>query len=131
VLNAAKTGSLFAGAGPAVVRVNESHIRPGQWFTMEAIAKGNRIIIKVNGKTTTDYTDERRRFMVGRIALQPWISQRLLNFGKWRSKNYQSNRTLPPINENSVAGMGLMARLDHDGRCKRRTPASFFGKASR
>jgi len=39
VLNAAKTGSLFAGAGPAVVRVNESHIRPGQWFTMEAIAK--------------------------------------------------------------------------------------------
>lgn len=43
-------------------------------------------------------------------------------------KNNESNRTLPPINENSVAGMRLMARLDHDGR---RSPAGFFGKSSR
>jgi serine/threonine protein kinase len=80
--NIAKTGSLFAGAGPAVVRVNESHIRPGQWFTMETIAKANRIVIKVNDKTTTDYTDEKRRFMVGRIALQAMDTPTVVEFRK-------------------------------------------------
>jgi hypothetical protein len=64
------------------VRVNESHIRPGQWFTMEAIARGNRIIIKVNDKITTDYTDERRRFMVGRIALQAMDKPTIVEFRK-------------------------------------------------
>jgi hypothetical protein len=78
----AKTGSLFAGAGPAVVPVNESHILPGQWFTMDVIAKGNRIIIKVNDKTTTDYTDEKRRFMVGCIALQAMEKPTIVEFRK-------------------------------------------------
>ena len=98
---------------------------------MDAIAKGNRIIIKVNDKTTTDYTDEKRRFIVGRIALQAMEKPTIVEFRKMEIQNNQSNRTLPPINENSVAGTGLMARLDHAGRRKRRTPASFFGEMSR
>ena len=49
---------------------------------METIAKANRIVIKVNDKTTTDYTDEKRRFMVGRIALQAMDTPTVVEFRK-------------------------------------------------
>ena len=64
------TGSLYAGADGPVVSIREPPVPPGQWFTEEVIARGNHIVIKVNGKTLTDYTDEGRRFRSGHIALQ-------------------------------------------------------------
>jgi len=57
---------------------------------MDAIAKGNRIIIKVNDKTTTDYTDEKRRFIVGRIALQAMEKPTIVEFRKMEIQNNQS-----------------------------------------
>src|SRR5262249_16790749 len=45
-----KTGSLM-GKGNLVV-VRESPVPPGKWFTLEIIAKGNHIALKVNGITT-------------------------------------------------------------------------------
>src|SRR5207249_9653068 len=64
-----KTGSLYAGASGAVVSIRESPVPPREWFTQEVIAEGNHIIIKVNGKTTADYTDEKRLFTSGHLAL--------------------------------------------------------------
>ncbi|HZY84125.1 MAG TPA: family 16 glycoside hydrolase [Gemmataceae bacterium] len=77
-----KTGSLFAGPDGAVVRVSESNAPPGEWFTMEVIARGNHIIVKVNGRTTADYTDDRQRFMRGRIALQTMDKNTVAEFRK-------------------------------------------------
>jgi hypothetical protein len=65
-----------------VVRVSESNAPPGEWFTMEVIARGNHIIVKVNGRTTADYTDDRQRFMRGRIALQTMDKNTVAEFRK-------------------------------------------------
>jgi Domain of Unknown Function (DUF1080) len=77
-----KTGSLYAGASGAVVSVRESPVPPGQWFTQEVIAEGNHIIIKVNGKTTADYTDDKRLFTRGHLALQQHNPQTVAEFRK-------------------------------------------------
>ena len=44
-----RTGSLYG-----ITRVYEQHVPPATWFTQEVIAQGDHIIIKVNGKVTTD-----------------------------------------------------------------------------
>jgi hypothetical protein len=44
--------------------------KPNEWFTQEVICKGDHIIIKVNGKTTVDWTDPKGRFKEGHFALQ-------------------------------------------------------------
>jgi hypothetical protein len=54
----------------AVIRTLKPEIPTGQWLTLEVIAEGNHVAVKVDGKTTADYTDEQRRFTKGHIALQ-------------------------------------------------------------
>src|SRR5262249_16353043 len=66
--NPSKTGSLVI-AEHTVVEVSKSSVPPDQWFKLEVIAEGNRVIIKVNGHTTADYRDPDRRFACGRITL--------------------------------------------------------------
>jgi hypothetical protein len=60
-----KTGSLW-GFAP----FKEMLVKPDTWFTQEVIANGNHIIIKVNGKKTVDFTDEKNTYTKGRFALQ-------------------------------------------------------------
>ena len=64
------TGSLFAGTDRAVVSVNVPPVLPFEWFTLEVIAQGNHVVVKVNGMTTADYHDEKQLFARGTIALQ-------------------------------------------------------------
>ena len=45
-------------------------VKPDEWFTQEVIADGNHIIIKVNGKTTVDFVDEKNRHTKGHFAIQ-------------------------------------------------------------
>jgi hypothetical protein len=53
-------------------------IPAGQWLTLEVIVERNHIILKVDGKTTTDYTDDQMdRFPRGHIALQQHSTTRL------------------------------------------------------
>jgi serine/threonine protein kinase len=67
------TGMLYGGHYPGFLgSVNELPITPGEWFTMEVIAEGNHLVIKLNGQTTSDYTDEERRFTKGHIVLQQY-----------------------------------------------------------
>src|SRR5262249_46280413 len=47
----------------------ESTIAPGQWLTLEVIAQGNHIVVKVDGQVAADYLDEARRFSRGRIVV--------------------------------------------------------------
>jgi len=45
-------------------------VEPDTYFTQEVIAVGNHIIIKVNGKTTVDFVDEKKRHTRGHFAIQ-------------------------------------------------------------
>jgi hypothetical protein len=69
-----KTGSLYA-----VKNVNESPAKDNEWFTEHIIVRDKRIIIKVNGKTTVDWTEPEdftlegqpgRKLSSGTFALQ-------------------------------------------------------------
>jgi len=60
-----KTGSLYNH-----VAVKEMLVPPDTWFTQEVEVVGNHIVIKVNGKTTVDYTDAKNSFTEGHFAFQ-------------------------------------------------------------
>jgi hypothetical protein len=60
-----RTGSLYN-----FVDVTEQLIPDDTWWTQEVIAKGNHIVIKVNGKTVVDFTDEKNTYTKGHFAFQ-------------------------------------------------------------
>jgi hypothetical protein len=45
-------------------------VKPDTWHTQEVIAVGNHIMIKVDGKTTVDFVDEKNRHSKGHFAIQ-------------------------------------------------------------
>lgn len=61
-----KTGSLYA-----IEDISEAPAKDKEWFTMYIKVQGNRITIKVDGKTTVEYTEpdnaERPESMSGRL----------------------------------------------------------------
>ena len=66
-----RTGSLYN-----VVKNFEAPAKDDQWFTEEVIVEGNRIVIKVDGKTIVDHTEKTaevkdgRKLSSGTFALQ-------------------------------------------------------------
>ena len=58
-----RTGSLY-GLAP----VSERLVPPDTWFVLEVIADGFHIVIKVNGKVSVDFVDEKKRYFKGHIA---------------------------------------------------------------
>jgi len=60
-----KTGSLYNR-----VKIEETLVPPDTWFTQEVIAKGNHIVIILNGKKVVDYQDPKNEFTRGHFALQ-------------------------------------------------------------
>jgi hypothetical protein len=71
-----RTGSLYPGrikltrAEREKIIVRQQLHKPDELFTEEVIAKGNHIVIKVNGKTTVDFVDTHNTFTKGHFALQ-------------------------------------------------------------
>ncbi|MBY0523659.1 MAG: DUF1080 domain-containing protein [Gemmataceae bacterium] len=72
-----KTGSLYPAFNPqltpeekAKLLIKEAPHKPDEWFTQEVIANGNHIIIKVNGKETVNFKDEKNTFTKGHFAIQ-------------------------------------------------------------
>jgi hypothetical protein len=71
-----RTGGLYDVADV----MHKSPAKDGEWFTQEVIVRGRRIVVKVDGKTTTDYTEpdrlerppgrENRRLSHGTVAIQ-------------------------------------------------------------
>jgi 3-keto-disaccharide hydrolase len=47
-----KTGSLYE-----VEDIRESPVKDGEWFDYDITVQGKRIVLKVNGQTTVDYTE--------------------------------------------------------------------------
>jgi hypothetical protein len=72
-----RSGSLYADARDKYtdaekkkMLVFDQLIKPDESFTQEVIAVGNHIIIKLNGKTTVDFVDEKNRHTKGHFAIQ-------------------------------------------------------------
>jgi serine/threonine protein kinase len=63
------TGSLMSTRGK-FSKVSKPLVQPDEWFTMDVIAEGNHLIVKINGEVTTDVVDLANTFRVGHIALQ-------------------------------------------------------------
>jgi hypothetical protein len=59
------TGDLFGFA-----RVPESHSQDDQWFHLHLIARGNHIIVKIDGKDVLDYVDSLNSFARGAVGFQ-------------------------------------------------------------
>jgi hypothetical protein len=60
-----RTGSLYA-----VEDVRETPVRDGEWWEYDITVQGRRIVLKVNGQTTVDYTEPEgfvREDMPGRV----------------------------------------------------------------
>lgn len=70
-----KTGSLY-NLSPYFKQLHKRD----EWFTLEAIARGESIVIKVNGVITVDQQD--RRFRKGRIALEESDAPTVVKFRK-------------------------------------------------
>jgi hypothetical protein len=60
-----KTGSLYN-----LVKVYQQLTPEETWFEQHIIARGNHIVIKVNGKTAVDFIDDKNTYMKGYLALQ-------------------------------------------------------------
>ena len=60
-----RTGSLYG-----IADVKEQLVPPNTWYTEHIIAKGNHIIIKINGKVAVDHVDEDNTYQKGYLALQ-------------------------------------------------------------
>ena len=72
-----RTGSLYADgrdkyteAEKKKMLIFDQLVKPDTWFTQEVIAVGNHIVIKVDGKTTVDFVDEKNRHSKGHFAIQ-------------------------------------------------------------
>jgi len=107
---ARKTGTL-TDEHEVLVTFLEPVAPPNQWFTMDVIAEGNHIVIQVNGKTTADYTDEKRRYTSGRIALQQARPQTVVEFRKVEIKELEVRKSITNIPSQTADG-ALTAPFD-------------------
>ena len=72
-----RTGSLYPDSRDRYTEaerkkmlVFDQLVKPDTWFAQEVIADGNHIVIKVDGKTTVDFVDEKSRHLKGPFAIQ-------------------------------------------------------------
>ena len=74
-----------------MVKVPVTPIAPGEWFVLELIVSGNRIVIKVNGIVTAEFADEKQRYASGHIALQQHNPETRVEFRKIEFMHPSSN----------------------------------------
>lgn len=68
-LHAPRMGGLLVDMNPDLHRVREVALRPDDWIAVEVIARGNRVVVKLDGQTTAEYTDPDGRYTAGHIVL--------------------------------------------------------------
>jgi uncharacterized protein (TIGR03067 family) len=86
--------------------VTEPLHRPDEWFDLDVIAVGNRITIKVNGKTTVDFIDKKKTFTRGHLALQQFGADTTVAFSKIEIMDLPPAEAgwLPLFNNKDLAG---------------------------
>jgi hypothetical protein len=81
-IHAPRFGGLLIEPNSELHRTRETVLKPGEWLTFEIRAEGNHLVIQVNGQTTADYTDEKRCFDRGHVALQQHGPKTVCEFRK-------------------------------------------------
>src|SRR5262249_24610090 len=89
-----KAGELQIDEHPRA-RIQEVHLGPGQWFTLEVLAEGNHLTVKVNGTKTAEFTDETRCYTSGHIVLQHG-PKAMIEFRKIEVKELPAEKTRIP-----------------------------------
>lgn len=84
--DAQKTGSLYN-----LAPFFKQRHKPDQWFTLEAIVRGEHIILKVDGITTVDLND--RRFKKGHFALEASDSPTVVKIRKFEVKELPASQS--------------------------------------
>jgi hypothetical protein len=99
--DAIKTGSLYPAFDAKLTKeqrnkliVKEMLVKPDEWFTLELIAQGNHIVIKVNDKTTVDFVDESNAYTKGHIALQKHDAGTVCEFRRIEIKELDSGKVI-------------------------------------
>jgi uncharacterized protein (TIGR03067 family) len=92
-----RTGSLYG-----LVNIKEMLVSPNEWFTMDVIAQGEHLVIKVNGKTTVDTMERQRRLTGGHFALQDHT--KVVYFRKIEVKELEDSP--PPITKEPAKATG-------------------------
>jgi hypothetical protein len=67
--NGYMTGSLTSRSGSGYLTVRDRLVKPGEWFTQEVIADGNRLRILVNDKKVVDHLDPGKEHLKGFLGL--------------------------------------------------------------
>jgi predicted Ser/Thr protein kinase len=68
-----RTGSLrlhTGGSVSGIERVTDTLVKPEVWFTLEVIARGTQLIVKVNGEETVNSIDQGNNFKAGNVVLE-------------------------------------------------------------
>ena len=95
-------GGLFVDAETVERRNKAASLQFGAWTSYDVIADGDRIIIKVNGETTCDYTDEEHRHPKGCIALSVFAGG-IVEFRKIEIKKLTPPKASPAADKLATA----------------------------
>jgi hypothetical protein len=76
------TGSLYNIRTATEKLVNET-----EWFEVNIVAIGSRIVIRVNDRVTVDYTDPARKYSAGGLALQSMVAAASVSYRNLRVKH--------------------------------------------
>jgi serine/threonine protein kinase len=97
-----KTGSLYPSFDPTLspaekesLIVRQILVPSDTWFTQEVIVLGNRIVIRVNGKTTVDFVDRKNTYRRGHLALQMHGADCTASFRKVEVRALKARDPLP------------------------------------
>ena len=91
----ARTGSLWRCGKPAKL-FKSSPVRPDTWFTLDVVAQGNHVLIKIDGKEIGSYLDPLKSPLPkGHIGLQvAWPETSVIQFRKIEIKELPSEPSL-------------------------------------
>jgi hypothetical protein len=101
-------------------RLAESNVSAFQWFTLDLIADGNHIIVKVGETITADYIDVNHRFDVGHIAFELPNPETLIEFRKIELREFfAASRELHGAEQRRVSEGKVGIRADDSERSNR------------
>ena len=99
--------------GKSVPAKFPAKVMAGDWFTLDLIAQGNRLTVKVNDKETTDFVDEDHHFKSGHIVLRQGAECKA-EFRKIEIRELKPAALPPPARSPACQG-SLRAALQREG----------------
>jgi serine/threonine protein kinase len=90
IVGMAGTGGLLFRPTRPTVHFQNPLVSPGRWLLLELIADGDHIVIKVNGKTTADYTDANPAVRSGSLGVEQRLPATVIEFRRIEIKELKT-----------------------------------------